>query len=165
MRIQLLPLRQASTHPQVALQFCGGVVESRNLQSINKVFELMIDSTRTELCSTRTHWFNCRIHHTILILDKVIRSNLIVFLTHFTNVTTITICLVKTMEAAKAKETSNFAKRAKSGITHLAPAAIIMATAETIAERKATSNSALLGTIHNARWWLSHTPTKGVLEG
>ncbi|SAM83538.1 uncharacterized protein UBRO_20774 [Ustilago bromivora] len=99
MRIQLLPLRQVSMHPQVTPQFRGSVMESRNLQSIDKVFELMIDSTRTELHSTRTHWFDHRIHHTILILDKVIHSNLIVFLTHFANVATITICLVKVIKS------------------------------------------------------------------
>ncbi|SAM85923.1 uncharacterized protein UBRO_20939 [Ustilago bromivora] len=62
------------------------------------------------------------------------------------------------MEAAEAKETFNFTKQVKPGITYLAPAATIMATAETIAERKATSNSALMGMICNARRQLLHTP-------
>ncbi|KAJ1575222.1 hypothetical protein NDA11_003593 [Ustilago hordei] len=62
---------------QVALQFHGGVVESRNLQDIDKVSELMIDFTHTELCSTQMHWFNRCIPHTIIILDEVICSNLL----------------------------------------------------------------------------------------
>ncbi|KAJ1028385.1 hypothetical protein NDA16_001552 [Ustilago loliicola] len=70
MRNHLLLLRQACTHPQVALQFRGGVVGSRNLRSIDEVLELMIDSTRTELHSTRTHWFDRRVHHNILFLYR-----------------------------------------------------------------------------------------------
>ncbi|SOV02660.1 related to IRC20 - putative helicase [Ustilago sp. UG-2017a] len=70
MRNQLLLLRQACTHPQVALQFRGGVVGSRNLRSIDEVLELMIDSTRTELHSTRTHWFDRRVHRNILSLYR-----------------------------------------------------------------------------------------------
>ncbi|ETS63211.1 hypothetical protein PaG_02995 [Moesziomyces aphidis] len=66
MRQHLLLLRQACTHPQVALQFRGGVVGSKNLRSIDEVLELMIDSTSTELHSTRTHWFDRRIHRNIL---------------------------------------------------------------------------------------------------
>lgn len=70
MRNHLLLLRQACTHPQVALQFRGGVVGSRNLRSIDEVLELMIDSTRTELHSTRTHWFDRRVHRNILTLYR-----------------------------------------------------------------------------------------------
>ncbi|SPC64873.1 uncharacterized protein UHOD_12292 [Ustilago sp. UG-2017b] len=121
----------------------------------------MIDSTCTELRSTQTHWFGHCTHCTILILDEIIHSNLIIFII---DENVATICLVKTMEAAEAKETSNFTKQVKPGITYLAPAATNMATAETIAERKATSNSALMGTIHNARRWLLHTPMEGVPE-
>ena len=161
MHNQPLLLHQACTHPQVTPQSCGDVSESRNLRSINKVSELMIDSTCTELHSTQTHWFGHCAHCTILILDKVIHSNLIIFIDE--NVTTI--CLVKTMEAAKAKETSNFTKQVKPGFTYLAPAATIMATAKTIAEHKATSNSALMGMICNARQQLLHTPMEGVPEG
>lgn len=77
-----------------------------------------------------------------------------------------TICLAKTMEAAaEAKELSSFAKQVKSGITYLAPTATVIATAETIAEHKATGSSAPMGMIHNARWWLSCTPMEGVPEG
>ncbi|SYW86186.1 uncharacterized protein UBRO2_05906 [Ustilago bromivora] len=65
---QLLLFRQACTHPQVTLQFRGGVVGSRNLRNIDKVLELMIDSTRPELHSTRTHWFDRCVHRNILSL-------------------------------------------------------------------------------------------------
>ncbi|KAJ1570467.1 hypothetical protein NDA15_007110 [Ustilago hordei] len=75
MHIHLLPLCQVSMHPQVAPQFHGGVVESRNLQSIDKVLKLMIDSTHTELHSTRMYWLDRRTHRTIIIcLIKVIES-------------------------------------------------------------------------------------------
>lgn len=70
MRHHLLLLRQACTHPQVALQFRGGVVGSKNLRSIDEVLELMIDSTRSELHSSRTHWFDRRIHRNILTLYR-----------------------------------------------------------------------------------------------
>ncbi len=70
MRQHLLLLRQACTHPQVALQFRGGVVGSKNLRSIDEVLELMIDSTSTELHSIRTHWFDRRIHRNILALYR-----------------------------------------------------------------------------------------------
>lgn len=70
MRQHLLLLRQACTHPQVAVQFRPGVVGSRNLRSIDEVLELMIDSTRTELYSSRTFWFDQRIHRNILALYR-----------------------------------------------------------------------------------------------
>lgn len=70
MRQHLLLLRQACTHPQVALQFRGGVVGSKNLRSIDEVLELMIDSTRTELHNARSHWFDRRIHRNILALYR-----------------------------------------------------------------------------------------------
>ncbi|TKY87405.1 hypothetical protein EX895_004082 [Sporisorium graminicola] len=70
MRQHLLLLRQACTHPQVAVQFRPGVVGSRNLRSIDEVLELMIDSTRTELHSSRTFWFDRRIHRNILALYR-----------------------------------------------------------------------------------------------
>lgn len=70
MRQHLLLLRQACTHPQVALQFRGGVVGTKNLRSIDEVLELMIDSTRTELHTSRTYWFDRRIHRNILVLYR-----------------------------------------------------------------------------------------------
>ncbi|SOV09682.1 uncharacterized protein UDID_19286 [Ustilago sp. UG-2017a] len=120
-----------------------------------------LNDHQIHLRSTQMHWFGHCTHRTILILDEVIHSNLIVFIDE--NVTTI--CLVKTMEAAKAKETSNFTKQVKPGITYLAPTATNMATAETIVEHKAMSNSALMGMIHNTRRWLSRTPMEVVPEG
>ena len=70
LRQHLLLLRQACTHPQVAVQFRPGVVGSRNLRSIDEVLELMIDSTRNELHSSRTFWFDRRIHRNILTLYR-----------------------------------------------------------------------------------------------
>lgn len=70
MRQHLLLLRQACTHPQVALQFRGGVVGSKNLRSIDEVLELMIDSTRNELHSQKLHWFDRRIHRNILVMYR-----------------------------------------------------------------------------------------------
>ncbi|CBQ72230.1 conserved hypothetical protein [Sporisorium reilianum SRZ2] len=70
MRAHLLLLRQACTHPQVAVQFRPGVVGSRNLRSIDEVLELMIDSTRSELHSSRTFWYDRRIHRNILALYR-----------------------------------------------------------------------------------------------
>lgn len=68
-----------------------------------------------------------------------------------------TICLLKTMEATEAKALFNFAKQRGTGITYLASAATIMATAETYPERKALSKGALLGMVRNSRRWLSTT--------
>lgn len=70
MRHHLLLLRQACTHPQVAVTFRSGVVGSKNLRNIDEVLELMIDSTRTELHSSRTFWFDRRIHRNILVLYR-----------------------------------------------------------------------------------------------
>ncbi|GAC92570.1 predicted ATP-dependent DNA helicase [Pseudozyma hubeiensis SY62] len=70
MRHHLLLLRQACTHPQVAVTFRSGVVGSKNLRSIDEVLELMIDSTRNELHSNRTSWFDRRIHRNILSLYR-----------------------------------------------------------------------------------------------
>lgn len=70
MRQHLLLLRQACTHPQVAVTFRSGAVGSKNLRSIDEVLELMIDSTRTELHSVRTFWFDRRIHRNILTLYR-----------------------------------------------------------------------------------------------
>lgn len=68
-----------------------------------------------------------------------------------------TICLVRTMEAAEARELLRFAKSVKSGITYLASAATIMATSETFSERKGSSKGALMGMVRNARRWLKPT--------
>ncbi|SPO29779.1 probable Acyltransferase invovled in MEL production [Ustilago trichophora] len=73
-----------------------------------------------------------------------------------------TICLLKTMEATEAKDLFKFAKQRGSGITYLASAATIMATAETYPERKALSKGALLGMVRNSRRWLSTTSLDGV---
>ncbi|SPO22198.1 related to IRC20 - putative helicase [Ustilago trichophora] len=70
MRQHLLLLRQACTHPQVAVQFRSNVVGAKNLRSIDEVLELMIDSTGTELHSSKTHWFDRRIHRNILALYR-----------------------------------------------------------------------------------------------
>ncbi|SPO29100.1 probable Acyltransferase invovled in MEL production [Ustilago trichophora] len=73
-----------------------------------------------------------------------------------------TICLLKTMEATEAKALFKFAKQMGTGITYLASAATIMATAETYPERKASSKGALLGMVRNSRRWLSTTSVDGV---
>uniref|UniRef100_V5EYQ5 Uncharacterized protein n=2 Tax=Kalmanozyma brasiliensis (strain GHG001) TaxID=1365824 RepID=V5EYQ5_KALBG len=70
MRHHLLLLRQACTHPEVAVQLRQGTVGSKNLRSIDEVLELMIDSTKAELHSRRTHWFDRRIHRNILTLYR-----------------------------------------------------------------------------------------------
>ncbi len=70
MRQHLLLLRQACTHPEVAVQLRQNVVGSKNLRSIDEVLELMIDTTRTELHSRRTFWFDRRIHRNILALYR-----------------------------------------------------------------------------------------------
>ncbi|SYW86266.1 uncharacterized protein UBRO2_05986 [Ustilago bromivora] len=44
-----------------------------------------------EVGGTQMHWFDRRVPRTILILDEVIRSNLIIFITHFANVATIAV--------------------------------------------------------------------------
>ncbi|SNX82855.1 related to IRC20 - putative helicase [Melanopsichium pennsylvanicum] len=70
MRQHLLLLRQACTHPQVAVQFRSNVVGAKNLRSIDEVLELMIDSTQTQLHSSKIHWFDRRIHRNILCLYR-----------------------------------------------------------------------------------------------
>ncbi|KAJ1026987.1 hypothetical protein NDA16_002280 [Ustilago loliicola] len=100
-----------------------------------------------------------------LISDKISQSLALTPSASWTERNHSTICLVKTMEAAEAKELFRFAKQVKSGITYLASAATIMATAETFPERKATSSGALMGMVRNARRWLSRTPTEGAPEG
>lgn len=100
-----------------------------------------------------------------LISDKISQSLALTPAASWTERKHSTICLVKTMEAAEAKELFRFAKQVKSGVTYLASAATIMATAETFPERKATSSGALMGMVRNARRWLSRTPTEGAPEG
>ncbi|PWY98616.1 hypothetical protein BCV70DRAFT_201936 [Testicularia cyperi] len=68
MRDHLLLLRQACTHPQIAVTFRGGVIGSRNLRSIDEVLELMIDSTKSDLHSKRNQLFEFRILTCILSL-------------------------------------------------------------------------------------------------
>ncbi|GIZ99649.1 acyl transferase, MAC1 [Ustilago shanxiensis] len=100
-----------------------------------------------------------------LISDKISQSLALSPAASWTERKHSTICLVKTMEAAEARELLRFAKQVKSGITYLASAATIMATAETFPERKSTSSGALMGMVRNARRWLSRTPTEGAPEG
>ncbi|SPO37017.1 related to IRC20 - putative helicase [Pseudozyma flocculosa] len=65
----LLLLRQACTHPQVAVHGRGGgVAGSQNLRSIDEVLELMVDSTKAELQSMRGQYFDRRITKVILSL-------------------------------------------------------------------------------------------------
>ncbi|KAN0065552.1 hypothetical protein ACQY0O_001389 [Thecaphora frezii] len=64
----LLLLRQACTHPQVAVHRRGAVVGNHNLRSIDEVLELMIDGTKSELQSARGHSYDKRILKAILTL-------------------------------------------------------------------------------------------------
>lgn len=97
-----------------------------------------------------------------LIADKIDQSLALTPAESWTRRKHETICLVKTMEADEARELFKFAKQIGSGITYLASAATIMATAETYPERKASSKGALMGMVRNARRWLSTTPVDGV---
>ncbi|SJX63358.1 Acyltransferase invovled in MEL production [Sporisorium reilianum f. sp. reilianum] len=66
-----------------------------------------------------------------------------------------TICLAKVMEPEETRELFRFAKQVHAGVTYLASAATILATAETYPERKASSQGALMGMVRNARRWVS----------
>lgn len=89
-----------------------------------------------------------------LINDKMGESLALTLAKSWTQRKHETICLVRTMEAGEVRELLKFAKQVKSGITYLASAATIMATAETFPERKASSTGALMGMVRNARRWL-----------
>ncbi|GAC96560.1 hypothetical protein PHSY_004141 [Pseudozyma hubeiensis SY62] len=97
-----------------------------------------------------------------LIADNTARSLALVPATSWNQRTHKTICLTKVMEASEARELLKFAKQVHSGVTYLASAATILATAETFPERKASSQGALMGMVRNARRWLSTTPVDGV---
>ncbi|KAJ9477921.1 putative ATP-dependent helicase IRC20 [Pseudozyma hubeiensis] len=86
MRHHLLLLRQACTHPQVAVTFRSGVVGSKNLRSIDEVLELMIDSTRNELHSHRTSWFDRRIHRNVLSLYRRNEDQRLLAATQFSDI-------------------------------------------------------------------------------
>ena len=68
MRNQLLLLRQACTHPQVAVQFRGGMVGNHALRSLDDVLALMIDGTRSDLATARLGLYDRRILKAILTL-------------------------------------------------------------------------------------------------
>ncbi len=72
-----------------------------------------------------------------------------------------TICIRRDIEADAARELIRFGKHVKSGVTYLASAATVLATAETFPERKPSSSGALMGMVRNARRWLSTDPVEG----
>ncbi|PWN53738.1 hypothetical protein IE53DRAFT_309679 [Violaceomyces palustris] len=65
----LLNLRQACTHPQVAIHGRNGVLGSHNLRSIDDVLELMIDGTKSEGMTTSLSLWDKMITRAILIME------------------------------------------------------------------------------------------------
>lgn len=97
-----------------------------------------------------------------LVSDKVEESLALLPAASWTKRKHETICLVKTMGAAEAKQLLAFAKQVKSGVTYLASAACLLAMAETFPERKSSSKGALLGMVRNTRRWLCQSkPAEG----
>ncbi|CDU26160.1 probable acyltransferase invovled in MEL production [Sporisorium scitamineum] len=90
-----------------------------------------------------------------LISDKVDESLALLPSSKWTEREHETICLAKEMAADEARELFKFAKLNHTGVTYLASAATILATAETYPERKASSQGALMGMVRNARRWVS----------
>ncbi|SNX87153.1 probable Acyltransferase invovled in MEL production [Melanopsichium pennsylvanicum] len=97
-----------------------------------------------------------------LVSERMSQSLALIPAPSFPNRTHSTICLIKAFSETESRALLDFAKTVKSGVTYLASAATIMATAETFPERKATSTGALMGMVRNARRWLSTTPVDGV---
>ena len=90
-----------------------------------------------------------------LISDKISESLALTAASSWTKRKHETICILRTLYASESRELLRFAKSVKSGVTYLASAATIMATAETFPERKPSSSGALMGMVRNARRWLS----------
>ncbi len=98
-----------------------------------------------------------------LISDKMSESLALTLVPTWNKREHSTVCLVKTMPAKEARQLLNFAKSIKTGVTYLASAATIMATAETFPERKASSSGALMGMVRNARRWFRRRKSRASL--
>ncbi|TKY88461.1 hypothetical protein EX895_002449 [Sporisorium graminicola] len=90
-----------------------------------------------------------------LISDKMNQSLALLPASKWTERKHETVCLTKVLEPEQTRDLFKFAKLQHTGITYLASAATILATAETYPERKASSQGALMGMVRNGRRWVS----------